>query len=1108
MAQRKSRKKAPQLSSDTMMIRLTAGLLLIALGILMILSVAIAMRGSVFEGTRRLAYGLAGGLAFLLPIFPIWGGALLIISPPKQFGWRAFLFALAGFLCLLGVMTVFSRTSRGLFLDATLRANTGRYATPNAMGLFFAAGFDTGISHHAAGGALGMIFAWPLWSAIGSIPAGVICMLGLIASGIGAAGLQPAQLLAMANGWAARRRERLDAQAAVDQQQELLWQQQQQELSEKYSRAASAAATRPVTERPHWWQRKPKQQPTEPMPYPADQPIYEPAEAPYPPFEPDTDPYGAADAGYDPAYEPTYVPDAPSYDPANAFEMPQTPVSMQNEALPQRAVRTPYGFAADPNEAYTQRPVELYQEEIVQPEPKPSAPSRILSAWRKKLSAKPDEAAEQASNTVPQPVQAVPSVQHLPQQTAARQPVQQPAPHSAGPQVQHTAVGADGQLNRDAIRRRPVYQMQESELPTGTRRHRTPMRPTLQPEAEPFVAPMSQPEANTAAMPLSELPPWETPVEPVTAVQQSPVPSAPAQPMAMPPQCAAAAAAASPSPWGNATDAALKRAMQPEETPNSIPASQATSLPWVPAVPKLQQERPDGAWTPELKLPPNALPKQEAEQAAPEPERPYVFPSMDLLAPPKAGGMISAEEDALRARRLEETLESFKVPAKVVHITHGPAISRFELEIAAGIRVNRITELDRNIAMNMEVKSVRIEAPIPGKRLVGVEVPNRKVTPVTLREVLETEAMHQLKSPIGVALGKDIAGQPIVCDLARMPHLLIAGATGSGKSVCINTMINSILYRSSPKEVRMILVDPKVVELQCYNNIPHLLIPVVSDPHKAAGALEWAVNEMMERYHKFQEKGVREIKGYNASLAEGEEHMPRILIVIDELADLMMACRKDVEERICRLAQLARAAGMHLIVATQRPSVDVITGLIKANIPSRIAFKVSSNVDSRTILDRQGAEQLLGYGDMLYLPNGGFTPTRVQGCFLEDEEVNRIADAIRANNPSTYDPDVLEQLDSLQGKSEVMAAAEQEESSDSDAALLVQAIEMTVQDGQTSTSMLQRRLRIGYARAGRLIDEMEKRGIVSAKDNAKPRQCLITREAFEQLKQTGALDDM
>ena len=433
-------------------------------------------------------------------------------------------------------------------------------------------------------------------------------------------------------------------------------------------------------------------------------------------------------------------------------------------------------------------------------------------------------------------------------------------------------------------------------------------------------------------------------------------------------------------------------------------------------------------------------------------------------------------------------------------MTHGPAISRFEMELAPGTKVGKVSELEKDIAYGMQATSVRIEAPIPGKSLVGVEVPNPKRATVTLREILESPPMQNAKSILTVALGKDIAGTPVVCDLAKMPHMLIAGATGSGKSVCINTIINSLLFRAGPDEVKMILVDPKVVELQCYNGIPHLLLPVVNDPHKAAAALAWAVAEMMERYDRFAERGVRNLEGYNSIIEEGEKPMPRIVIIIDELADLMMVCKKDVEEYICRLTQLARAAGLHLIVATQRPSVDVITGLIKANIPSRIAFKTASYVDSRTILDRNGSEQLLGMGDMLYLPTGSFAPTRVQGCFLSDGEVNRIVEHVRQANPSTYDPNILDKLEELSRGAEETPTRDMiggpADNTSGDAELFAQAVEIAIQDGQVSTSTLQRRLKVGYSRAGRLTDEMEARGIVSAKDGSKPRKCLITREEW------------
>ena len=520
-------------------------------------------------------------------------------------------------------------------------------------------------------------------------------------------------------------------------------------------------------------------------------------------------------------------------------------------------------------------------------------------------------------------------------------------------------------------------------------------------------------------------------------------------------------------------------------------------------LPAVQQTIGEEAYRPVLKVPPKAVERTpEDEEWMPTP---YNYPPITDLALPKAPEGDTGAEDEMRSRKLEETLASFRVQAHVVHVTHGPAISRFEMELAAGTKVGNVAKLEKDIAYGMEATSVRIEAPIPGKSLVGVEVPNRKVATVTLREVLQSEKMQNARSLLTVALGKDIAGTPIVCDLAKMPHMLIAGQTGSGKSVCINAIINSLLYRASPDEVKLILVDPKVVELQCYNGIPHLLIPVVNDPHKAAAALAWAVAEMMERYDKFAERKVRNLDGYNANLKKGEKPMTRIVIIIDELADLMMVCKKDVEEYICRITQLARAAGIHLIVATQRPSVDVITGLIKANIPSRIAFKTASQVDSRTILDRNGSEQLLGWGDMLYLPTGSFAPTRVQGCFLSDEEVNRIVKHVRDANPSTYDPDILEKLEQIEnGSAGDMSGADMiggtGEVGGADGGLFEQAVEFAISDGQISTSTLQRRLKIGYARAGRLTDEMEERGIVAAKDGSKPRKCLITREEWEQMK--------
>ncbi len=502
-----------------------------------------------------------------------------------------------------------------------------------------------------------------------------------------------------------------------------------------------------------------------------------------------------------------------------------------------------------------------------------------------------------------------------------------------------------------------------------------------------------------------------------------------------------------------------------------------------------------------------AIPKQEVEylfgresEPAIDPQalvEPYHFPPMDILSlPVKQKTDADREEEMQRENvlRLEETLSSFGIEARVLHVSRGPAITRYELQPARGVKVSRITGLADDIALNMAAIGVRIEAPIPGKAAVGIEIANQTIDTVPLREVLESDKFREHPSKLAVALGKDIAGDPMVADLARMPHLLIAGATGSGKSVCINSLIASILYKATPEEVKLILIDPKVVELSVYNGIPHLLIPVVTDPKKAAGALGWAVHEMDERYRAFAKSGCRDLKGYNAYLTErGEKPLPQIVVIIDELADLMMVAPGDVEERICRLAQLARAAGIHLVIATQRPSVNVITGVIKANIPSRIAFAVASQVDSRTILDMAGAEKLLGRGDMLFDPSGANKKLRVQGAFISDKEVNELVEYMRQRSEAKYDEGFLEAME--KGEEEKTETESDEEGDE----LLAQAVELAVDSGQISASMLQRRFRVGYARAGRLLDEMEKRKLISGFEGSKPRQVLINREEYERV---------
>ena len=471
----------------------------------------------------------------------------------------------------------------------------------------------------------------------------------------------------------------------------------------------------------------------------------------------------------------------------------------------------------------------------------------------------------------------------------------------------------------------------------------------------------------------------------------------------------------------------------------------------------------------------------------------YQFPPIDLLSPPKQDTGGSSKAELMKSVQvLEQSLMSFGVEAKVVQVNRGPAVTRYELQPKQGVKVSRIVNLADDIALNLAASGIRIEAPIPGKSAVGIEVPNKEAASVSLREVIESDVFKKFPSKLAFGLGKDIDGEVRVADIAKMPHLLIAGATGSGKSVCINSLIISLLYKADPKEVKLILVDPKVVELSVYNGIPHLLIPVVNDPKKAAASLNWAVQEMTQRYRKFADMNVRDIRGYNTAVKEQPElelePLPQIVIIIDELADLMMVASKEVEEAICRLAQMARAAGLHLVIATQRPSVDVITGLIKANIPYRLAFAVSSGTDSRTILDMVGAEKLLGKGDMLFCPMGASKPTRIQGAFVSDKEVETIVAAVRVN--ASYDEDLIE---TVSGGSVGGASGEDDELDE----ILPEAISFVVDKQKASISMLQRAFRIGFNRAARLMEAMYARGIVGPDEGSKPRKVLISREEFE-----------
>jgi len=948
------RKQAPAYSADTMAIRYMTGLALIALGAVVFMAVALKLPGNIFEGLRRISFGLCGILAYALPVLPLWAGGLVIWSAQRRAPVRPWLFALLAFLGLCAFMMV---TGAMDYLDRQYGGN---------WGTVIRGAFDdssTRLERASGGGAAGALLAWPLWKYLGPVLGTVILFVLTAGSILLAFNLTPARLKAIFTGQAREIREQQKAQRAWTEQQQVAWQQQE---------AARSAA----------WQQQ------------------------------------------------------------------------QAQILQQQQIQ--------------QQPVQPMQTQPMMP------PQGTAAQW---------------------PAQNDGGVRNWQEQAAAGQLVSQETGH------QSRIFGRKSQEKPSA----PENSFRSRIFGIGRKEEYDGLS-----------------DGSTLAAPETAKKPAEQAARPSRRTATGEPISQPHTRWAQAPEEEEAAAPVRDQARGRRTQAEKKTAYEPEETPQPVkeekpPArekdSRGTDSPYRrPAEEKKKPEKPvvpvveeigKQAYQPELKLPPSAktVRSEEDDQWTPTP---YTYPPITDLAQPKQGIGDTSGEDRMRSQKLEETLASFKVQARVVNVTHGPAISRFELELASGTKVNKVAELEKDIAYGMSATSVRIEAPIPGKSLVGVEVPNRKVATVTLREVLQSEKMQNASSLLTVALGKDIAGTPIVCDLAKMPHMLIAGQTGSGKSVCINAIINSLLYRASPDEVKMILVDPKVVELQCYNGIPHLLIPVVNDPRKAAAALAWAVAEMMERYDRFAEKKVRNLDGYNSAILPTEKPMSRIVIIIDELADLMMVCKKDVEEYICRLTQLARAAGIHLIVATQRPSVDVITGLIKANIPSRIAFKTASYVDSRTILDRNGAEQLLGWGDMLYAPTGSFAPTRVQGCFLSDDEVNRIVTHVKQANPSTYDPDILEKLDEIaSGSGEAGGADMLMGSTDvigGDGSLFEQAVEFAIADGQISTSTLQRRLKIGYARAGRLTDEMEERGIVAAKDGSKPRKCLITREEWEDMK--------
>ena len=1046
----KKKNTAPAYSADTMALRFIFGLTLIALGAMIFLAVVIRMSGPVFEGLRRICYGLTGAFALVLAALPVWAGVLVILSTQRRAPVRPFVWALCAFLSFCAFILLVTRVKvpgSPLLLEYMSDGNRAVYGNPDDWAANIAAAYEYCGANKGSSGAVGTMFAWPLWKFTGSFLTGVIYFLLTAFCILMAVGLTPKKLIALLKGEKIRLIDGRQRQRSQQEEQQIAWQQEQQRREEEKRQAflqqqyaQQQYAQQQYAQQQYAGQQYAQQQYPQ-QPYSQGQNAQE--------MQP-----GAArqfDTVQQQAYEQNYRrPENTAQ--GESVRQWQSDIETEAAAKGRKGRHSSKLFNTGRQAAVQDDTSRMGVFTGRQYDGLTTAPA---ASERKK---RPYEKTADARNAG----QAVP-----PARTSFSMPVQ------GGGYSAQTPAAAEPVYAPAAEPARGV-----SDVPD---RYTAPERASYRGEnAEPARADDRGVKNETAGQAARE--PAREPVdEPAVREPEKPV-------RGSVPETAAGAVPEAPAEKESVSAPASRRDRKREPEQLAVPVVQSIG---------------ENAWKPELKLPPRRdVPEAEAEDNVWMPTE-YHYPRITNLKMPEENHENTQEEDMFRSRRLEETLASFHVQAHVVHVTHGPAISRFELELAPGTKVNKVTELGKDIAYGMEATSVRIEAPIPGKSLVGVEVPNRKVSTVTLREVLQDDRMQNAKSILTVALGKDIAGTPIVCDLAKMPHMLIAGATGSGKSVCINAIINSLLYRAGPDEVKMILVDPKVVELQCYNGIPHLLIPVVNDPHKAAAALAWAVAEMMDRYDKFAARRVRSLDSYNEALGPGEKPMPRIVIIIDELADLMMVCKKDVEEYICRLTQLARAAGIHLIVATQRPSVDVITGLIKANIPSRIAFKTASSVDSRTILDRNGSESLLGNGDMLYLPTGAFAPTRIQGCFLSDGEVNRIASDVRDNNPSTYDPNILEKLEEMTQEKidpapDVLTGAA--ETTDSDRDLFEKSVEMAIADGQISTSTLQRRLKIGYSRAGRLTDELEERGIISQKDGSKPRKCLVTREQWEAIK--------
>jgi len=952
------------------MARLILGCLLIAVGMgwsfgLMLDTVSAWQVLRLFRDT---ANGLGGTLCILLPVFALWGGALLYASARRRVSPRIYLSALGMYICLLAILTLvtyvggrdtslmdYIGNNNKTVLGLINNTSYGAYL----KGAYNLRGFNSG--RLAGGGLLGMAVAYPVYGVFQAAGGVTLLILMMLVCLLVMLRINPADLISMLGSRGYQRGQEQEEIQAPDIQS--------------------------------GWQQPPMQTPQQQFPM-----------------------------------EPLIPPQAVNY----------TSTSVQSDTEPSYLVPETDISNTPPMDAVTQGfvPVqsgELYEEHIpVMEAEEAPAPAPAGHRQRAETAAVPRQP-DAAQAAWQQPAAA---------QTAWQQPVR---PRAEEPAVQRPAE-------------RPVLEKQKPAPQPGTR------PAAVQPAVKPAV---SQP-----APAVQDDLPWYKDNEKIPPIAAE---AAPARP-----QAEAPAGRPVRVTGGGHTSGEVKQVYTDPAVPLTGERVSITGQ---------NNDRP--------KIDPFEV-KHTAE-AVKQAMGQYAFPPMGLLREPSQQRVDTKAEDDARARMLEHTLASFNIEARVEYVVHGPAITRFALRLADGVNVNKLNTISNNLAMSMKAVGLRIEIPIPGTSLVGIEVPNEKVSMVTLKEVLDSNVMRANPSPTAVAIGKDITGQPICCELSDMPHMLIAGATGSGKSVCINSIIQSILYRATPQQVRMLMIDPKLVELQPYNGIPHLLTEVVSDPKKAAAALDWLVQEMGDRYRRFQQIGVRNIAGYNKKMANPADKMPDIVAIIDEFSDLMVQCRKQVEESIQRLAALARAAGIYMIVATQRPSVDVITGVIKANIPSRIAFAVANNVDSRTIIDSVGAEKLLGKGDMLYFPRSEFRPVRVQGCFVSDSEVQEIADYVKEHNDTLYDQRVDEHMEKATVEPEEQGSAKEpdyENQANTENELLQRAIEMAVESGQMSISMLRRRLGLGHSRAGKLIDTMANMGIISQDEGPKPRRTLITREDY------------